>query len=336
MENITFDILRNTGLQEREALINTLPVFPAEITDEIRQKVFRENFFKDLGIPENKQDIYIDWIYSEGNCFDKSKEKNVSKTWVCYVNRKTELKIGEDRIFFREDCLLDILSLYYIDRKMMMKIFPWMSEKGFCYITARAKRLAKKRRARLCKKNYSDYHGIFEQEVKKSFSTKSFIDTMDKTQQYDYRELWKTKKPNARISAKLHLVRAKGWVISKDKIIRYCPDTDMSFLRQINLEKYRGLLVSANKIYEENSEMLASHGIKDSHELFYLMRQNMKDELTFVRVPVIGVGKNVTLEDHIMRIIDKHNPADMRDVCRISWREYGFMLANRQEVKNLL
>ena len=99
------------------------------------------------------------------------------------------------------------------------------------------------------------------------------------------------------------------------------------FLREMDLEKYSGQYISSQKIFQDNPAMMKKYDIKDSDELYHIMRdgRNVLQErytIDFVRKPSIRFGDGDPIEQAIS-LIGEMSPADIEALTTEYEKRYG-------------
>lgn len=110
------------------------------------------------------------------------------------------------------------------------------------------------------------------------------------------------KRLNKSLRAFEGIVDRMSWCLQKTgRIVRYCPipaDEVREFVSAMNLDQYRNIEMSTEKIFRDNAEMMKEYDIRDGYELHSFLRKNEKIwngdnryDISFSRMPNIRFGK---------------------------------------------
>ena len=111
------------------------------------------------------------------------------------------------------------------------------------------------------------------------------------------------KRLNKSLRAFEGIVDRMSWCLQKTgRIVRYCPitaDEVREFVSAMNLDQYRNIEMSTEKIFRDNAEMMKEYDIRDGYELHSFLRKNEKIwngdnryDIYFSRMPNIRFGKS--------------------------------------------
>lgn len=141
------------------------------------------------------------------------------------------------------------------------------------------------------------------------------------------------KRLNKSLRAFEGIVDRMSWCLQKTgRIVRYCPitaDEVREFVSAMNLDQYRNIEMSTEKIFRDNAEMMKEYDIRDGYELHSFLRKNEKIwngdnryDIYFSRMPNIRFGKsdrNRQVRDLMFRLA----PVSLDELSRAYEDEYG-------------
>ena len=141
------------------------------------------------------------------------------------------------------------------------------------------------------------------------------------------------KRLNKSLRAFEGMVDCMSWCLrKKGKMVRYCPipeDEVREFVSAMNLDQYRNIEMSTEKIFRDNAELMEEYDIRDDYELHSFLKKNKKIwngknqyDISFGRMPNIRFGKsdrNRQVRDLMFRLA----PVSLDELSRAYEDEYG-------------
>lgn len=113
-------------------------------------------------------------------------------------------------------------------------------------------------------------------------------------------------------------------LLSPGKVLRYyeCENID-KIVKNLNLNKYYNVEISARKIYLENIDLMEKYEIYNEYELHNLLKKNTNySDVDFARMPTIRFG-NANKENQVLELLKMLSPISYMDLAKAYEDEYG-------------
>lgn len=113
-------------------------------------------------------------------------------------------------------------------------------------------------------------------------------------------------------------------LLSSGKIMRYYePENINIVIKNINLDKYHDIEISARKIFFDNFELMEKYEIYDEYELHNLLKKNINNpNIDFVRMPTIRFG-SANREKQVLDLLKMLSPISPMELAKAYSDEYG-------------
>ena len=91
----------------------------------------------------------------------------------------------------------------------------------------------------------------------------------------------------------------------------------------LNLCTYNNVIISANKIYKSNLDLMNKYDIRNCYELHNLLNKNINDNnITFKRMPTICFG-NANRDSQVLELLKKMSPVSAKNLASAYEDKYG-------------
>lgn len=113
-------------------------------------------------------------------------------------------------------------------------------------------------------------------------------------------------------------------LLSPGKVLRYyeCENID-KVVKNLNLNKYHNVEISARKIYLGNIDLMEKYEIYNEYELHNLLKKNTNySDVDFARMPTIRFG-NANKENQVLELLKMLSPISYIDLAKAYEDEYG-------------
>lgn len=120
------------------------------------------------------------------------------------------------------------------------------------------------------------------------------------------------------------LTRFDNVLLSLGKDYRYYEPQKMKEASQaLNLCTYNNVIISANKIYKSNLDLMNKYDIRNCYELHNLLNKNINDNnITFKRMPTICFG-NANRDSQVLELLKKMSPVSAKNLASAYEDKYG-------------
>lgn len=120
------------------------------------------------------------------------------------------------------------------------------------------------------------------------------------------------------------LSRLNNMLLTLKKEYRYIPTESMEAVAKlVDLSQYHNVLISANKIYKENIEIMKKYDIRNCYELHNLLKKYVtREDVVFKRMPTIRFGK-ADRNTQVLELLKKLSPIKLKQLARAYEQEYG-------------
>lgn len=126
-------------------------------------------------------------------------------------------------------------------------------------------------------------------------------------------------------------------VFDKNNRVRYCEADPREVWKNIDFNRYKDMIISAELIYKDYIELMEDLGVKDGYELFYVIKSSLNNwdnkefNISCRRVPIIvlGNGDEATQALHLLKEI---SPIDFWGYYEAYEERYGVRSASGNPV----
>ena len=125
-----------------------------------------------------------------------------------------------------------------------------------------------------------------------------------------------------------HLRNAKHIVFNEQNRVRYCDADYHQVWENIDFNRYRNLVISSDRIFQDYHELMEELDIRDGYELFYVIKSSLENgngydfEISCRRVPVIIFGEGEEA-DQAVHFLKEISPVDYFDYYQAYEERYG-------------
>lgn len=120
---------------------------------------------------------------------------------------------------------------------------------------------------------------------------------------------------------------ARGIVFNRDNKVRYCEADLQKLWKNIDFNAYKNLVISAELLFRDYTDLMDELDIRDGYELFYALKSSLalwkgSFEISFRRVPTIIVG-NGSEERQALRLLQEISPVEHDDYLLAYEERFG-------------
>ncbi|MBP3476988.1 MAG: hypothetical protein J6K48_11850 [Lachnospiraceae bacterium] len=275
-------------------------------------------------------------------------EFELTRERIRQIARKTVCKFP----LLWEDYFKEPFERFRFSKQEFSYAFPLCGEEGYEYLLLRYS----KGKEELTEETLKEYDGIFanrlkiylkEAAIRRDKQTVSRTDmvyrvlisnsdralSMDdfETAYYEYIDLKGYPRDRLELNVRTvanHLRNAKNIVFNEQNCVRYCDVDYYQIWENIDFNRYKNLVISSDRIFQDYSELMEDLDIRDGYELFYVIKSSLENwinrefDISCRRVPVIifGKGDEAVQAVHFLREI---SPVDYFDYYQAYEERYG-------------
>ena len=250
-----------------------------------------------------------------------------------------------------EDCFAQPYETFRLTKSEFSRLFPEITSESYEYIALRYK----KGKQGLSYETLTEYNGYWkdrleiflqnelERKDKRSVSRMEMVYrvlvrnsdnplSMEEFEQEYYRYIRHREYPEARLRINLrsvgnHLRNARGIVFNRDNKVRYCEADLQKLWKNIDFNAYKNLVISAELLFRDYTDLMDELDIRDGYELFYALKSSLalwkgSFEISFRRVPTIIVG-NGSEERQALRLLQEISPVEHDDYLLAYEERFG-------------
>lgn len=166
--------------------------------------------------------------------------------------------------------------------------------------------------------------------------------TMDEFEKEYYTYLERRNYPKDRLTINIRTISnylriSPHVVFDKNNRVRYCEADPREVWKNIDFNRYKDMIISAELIYKDYIELMEDLGVKDGYELFYVIKSSLNNwdnkefNISCRRVPIIvlGNGDEATQALHLLKEI---SPIDFWGYYEAYEERYGVRSASGNPV----
>lgn len=251
-----------------------------------------------------------------------------------------------------EDYFKEPFEYFRFSKKEFCYAFPTCGEMGYEFLMLKYL----KGKEELTEESINEYDGVFSNRLRNYFKeevvrhdkqTVSRTDmvyrvllsnsdrtlSMDdfETVYYDYLESKGYPRERLEINIRSvtnHLRNAKHIVFNEQNRVRYCDADYHQVWENIDFNRYRNLVISSDRIFQDYHELMEELDIRDGYELFYVIKSSLENgngydfEISCRRVPVIIFGEGDEA-DQAVHFLKEISPVDYFDYYQAYEERYG-------------
>lgn len=250
-----------------------------------------------------------------------------------------------------EDCFAQPYETFRLTKSEFSRLFPEITSESYEYIALRYK----KGKQGLSHETLTEYNGYWkdrleiflqnelERKDKRTVSRTEMVYrvlvrnsdnplSMEEFEQEYYRYIRHREYPEARLRINLrsvgnHLRNARGIVFNRDNKVRYCEADLQKLWKNIDFDAYKNLVISAELLFRDYTDLMDELDIRDGYELFYALKSSLalwkgSFEISFRRVPTIIVG-NGSEERQALRLLQEISPVEHDDYLLAYEERFG-------------
>lgn len=250
-----------------------------------------------------------------------------------------------------EDCFAQPYETFRLTKSEFSRLFPEITSESYEYIALRYK----KGKQGLSHETLTEYNGYWkdrleiflqnelERKDKRTVSRTEMVYrvlvrnsdnplSMEEFEQEYYRYIRHREYPEARLRINLrsvgnHLRNARGIVFNRDNKVRYCEADLQKLWKNIDFDAYKNLVISAELLFRDYTDLMDELDIRDGYELFYALKSFLalwkgSFEISFRRVPTIIVG-NGSEERQALRLLQEISPVEHDDYLLAYEERFG-------------
>lgn len=250
-----------------------------------------------------------------------------------------------------EDCFAQPYETFRLTKSEFSRLFPEITSESYEYIALRYK----KGKQGLLHETLTEYNGYWkdrleiflqnelERKDKRTVSRTEMVYrvlvrnsdnplSMEEFEQEYYRYIRHREYPEARLRINLrsvgnHLRNARGIVFNRDNKVRYCEADLQKLWKNIDFDAYKNLVISAELLFRDYTDLMDELDIRDGYELFYALKSSLalwkgSFEISFRRVPTIIVG-NGSEERQALRLLQEISPVEHDDYLLAYEERFG-------------
>lgn len=166
--------------------------------------------------------------------------------------------------------------------------------------------------------------------------------TMDEFEEQYYEYLTRRNYPKDRLAINIrtvsnHLRNSQHVVFDKDNRVRYCEVSPQIIWENIDFNRYKDTIISAELIYRDYIELMEELDIRDGYELFYIIKSSLENwhnkdfDISCRRVPVIVLGDGDEAKQ-ALHLLKEISPIDFFGYYEAYEERYGVRSANGNSV----
>ena len=275
------------------------------------KETLQEFFCHEHLFTNREREILLRWLSGETlQSISQSFGVSGERIWKISV-----LAVGRMPLIY-EDYYAPVYQYFHLPKSDFKMIFPELNDEAFEYLSIRW--ISGKHE--LTDETIEEYDGPWKEKVRKAYGIMKSIREQDsigiacsilmenvdtpltldelfeKYQKYiKENDLPADKFLRNKRSLSNRLRIRKGIVYNGQNRIRLLSCNSDRLISEIDLSKYKDLVVSADLIFKDNSEFMDEYGIKDGNELFYVLKTSetisrLDLDVRFRRVPMIVFG----------------------------------------------
>ncbi len=259
-----------------------------------------------------------------------------------------------------EDYFAEPFQAYKFTEEEFRRLFPEISEDGFSYLTVQYG----KGKESIDQVNPDDYSGLWKERVSDFIQNESDYRKMLFRSSRDV--IWSVLKDHVdhplsldsfqeeyskmvgQMAQRSHnrgqearapksisngtltnfLRREKGVVFNRENKVRFCETDPKTIWEAVDFARYRHLVISAELIYRDYSDLMAELHILDGYELFYMVKNSLSDfssgdfHIRCRRVPVI-VFDDVSEDEQALQLLKELSPVSHNDYYESYEQRFG-------------
>ena len=281
--------------------------------------------------------------------------QDIGDTFEVTRERARQISVKEVNKIYKpfEDAFLEPFQSFAIEKEDFIKAFPEIDGQGYEYLRIRYKR----GKNELNPDTLASYTGIWKERLVSFYERKMkeserksmtsikiimriLIDnsdtsmTMEELMEKYYLYLRENNYPEDSRKYNLndrtlnnHLRNAKNIVYDRSNKVRFCSPEIELLKREIDFERYKGLVISAELIFRDYEDLMEEQDIRDGYELFYVLKNSdgiFDDtvDVYFRRVPSI-VFDGAQEDEQAVRFLKEYSPYDMDDYYAAYEQRFG-------------
>lgn len=313
--------------------------------------IFKRERFSDLyqklGLPDERTNAIILMKLEGASLQETGEHFGITRERVRQIVVKQVRNLPE--LF--EDCFAQPYETFRLTKSEFSRLFPEITSESYEYIALRYK----KGKQGLSYETLTEYNGYWkdrleiflqnelERKDKRSVSRMEMVYrvlvrnsdnplSMEEFEQEYYRYIRHREYPEARLRINLrsvgnHLRNARGIVFNRDNKVRYCEADLQKLWKNIDFNAYKNLVISAELLFRDYTDLMDELDIRDGYELFYALKSSLalwkgSFEISFRRVPTIIVG-NGSEERQALRLLQEISPVEHDDYLLAYEERFG-------------
>ncbi len=279
------------------------------------------------------------------------------------VRQTVEKKVKKLPLLF-EDYYSGPFCTFDIRKSAFAKLFPEISEAGYIYLSVRYKN--RRGKAKLDESSVKYYAGLWKERLSEFLDEEtkeaalktasgedivkevlkdnagaplSMEELVDKYQDKVLRKGYPVKRLDISSRSFENPFRKNMGVIrDRQRGIRYTSADPVRIWETVDPGRYNNSVISAELIYRQYGELMEELDIRDSYELFYLMkksqglRTNKSIPVIFERRPVITVG-DASYGRQAVKLLAELSPVSFEDYYK-AWEERYGILGNTAQANS--